>query len=155
MPTLVSSRSIAVVLALGFVAGFLSTLVFHQIAIGILSALGAVPTAPYSMRGVAPFGIPQVVNIAFWGGVWGCVWALIVDRMPRTVPVWLAGLLFGAIAPTLVAWFVVAPLKGQAVAQGFNLSRMWIGPLVNGLWGLGTALIYEVLSRRFAARRWS
>lgn len=155
MRTLTSSRSIAALVALGFIAGFLSTLVFHQITIGILSALGVIPTGPYSMRGVPPFGVPQVLNLAFWGGLWGCVWALVADRMPRNLPVWLAGLLFGAIAPTLVAWFVVAPLKGQPIAQGFNLSRMWIGPLVNGLWGLGTALIYELLRRQFGARRWS
>ena len=155
MRTFTSSRSAAALVALGFIAGFLSTLVFHQIAIGLLSALGVIPTGPYSMRGVPPFGVPQVLNLAFWGGVWGCVWALVVDRVPRAWPLWLAGLLFGAIAPTLVAWFVVAPLKGQALAQGFNPARMWIAPLVNGAWGLGTALIYELLRRRFSVRRWS
>jgi hypothetical protein len=120
----------------------------HQIAIGILNLLGAIPSGPYSLRPVPPLGVPAVLNLTFWGGVWGVAWAFVADRMPRNWPVFLAGFLFGAIAPTLVGWFVVAPLKGQPIAQGFNLARMWIGPLVNGVWGLGTALIYAFVRRR-------
>lgn len=155
MRTLTSTRSIPAMLALGFIAGFLATLTLHQITIGLLAAAGVIPSGPYSMRPIPPFGVPAVLNLAFWGGVWGCVWALVADRMPRNLPLWLAGLIFGAIAPTLFGWFVVAPLKGQPVAQGFNLARMWIGPLVNGMWGLGTALIYDFARQRFGARRWA
>jgi hypothetical protein len=155
MRTLTSSRSIPALLALGFIAGFLATLTLHQITIGLLAAAGTIPNGPYSMRPVPPLGVPSVLNLAFWGGVWGCVWALVADRPPRNLPLWLAGLIFGAVAPTLFGWFVVAPLKGQPVAQGFNLARMWIGPLVNGMWGLGTALIYDFARQRFGARRWA
>jgi hypothetical protein len=142
-------RSPVKTVLLGFLAGALATLTVHQAAIGILHALGAVANAPYSFRAIPPLGVPAVLNLAFWGGVWGIVWALDAERRPRRWPLWLAGLVFGALAPTLVGWFVVAPLKGQALAQGFNPARMWIGPLVNGVWGLGTALIYD-----FARRRW-
>jgi hypothetical protein len=149
MAPFLSRRSPLKTAALGFLAGALATLTFHQIAIGVLNALGVILSGPYSLRPIPPLGVPAVLNLAFWGGVWGIVWALVADRMPRSWPVWLAGLLFGAIAPTLVGWFVVAPLKGQPVAQGFNIARMWIGPLVNGVWGLGTALIYGLLQRRW------
>ena len=147
MRFLTSRPSIAAVILLGFVAGFLATLTVHQLAIGLLHLLGAVANPPYSMRPIPPLGVPSVLNLAFWGGLWGIVWALVADRMPRRWPLWFAGLIFGALAPTLVGWFVVAPIKGQAVANGFNPARMWIGPLVNGVWGLGTALIYEFLRR--------
>ena len=147
MRVFASRPSIAMVILLGFVAGFLATLTIHQLTIGLLYALGAVPNPPWSLRPVAPLGVPAVLNLAFWGGVWGIVWALLADRMSRSWPLWLAGLIFGALAPTLVGWFVVAPIKGQPVANGFNLARMWIGPLVNGLWGLGTALIYDFIRR--------
>lgn len=147
-------RSSASLVVLGFVAGALATLTLHQLAIGLLYALGAVANPPYAMRPIPPLGVPSVVNLAFWGGVWGIVWALVAERMPRRWPIWLAGLVFGAVAPTLAGWFVIAPLKGQAVANGFVLSRMWIGPLVNGVWGLGTALIYSLLSGRFGRKRW-
>ena len=47
---------------------------------------------------------------------------------------------FGAIFPTAVAWFIVRPLKGLPVADVFRVPGIFIGPIVNGLWGLGTAL---------------
>jgi hypothetical protein len=149
-------RSLAAVLLLGFVAGALATLTFHQATIWLLSALGAIQSSPYSWRPVAPFGVPQFFNLAFWGGLWGCVFALVADRFPRNWPLWLSGFLFGAIAPTLVGWFVVAPLQGQSMAQGFNPARMWVAPVINGFYGLGTALIYEALRRWVPSRsRWA
>lgn len=157
MATIISGRgSMAGLLLLGFVAGALATLTFHQVTIWLLTALGAIQGNPYSLQPIAPFGVPQVVNIAFWGGLWGCVFALVADRFPRSWPLWLAGLLFGAIAPTLVGWFIVAPLKGQPVASGFNPARMWAGPVINGMFGLGTAVFYDLLQRwRPHRSRWT
>jgi hypothetical protein len=140
-------RSLPMLLLIGFVAGALATLTFHQLTIWLLTALGAIQGSPYSLRPIPPWGVPQVINVAFWGGLWGCVFALVADRFPRSWPLWLAGFVFGAIAPTLVNWFVVAPLKGQPMAQGFNPARMWTGPIINGMYGLGTALFYDVLRR--------
>src|SRR3954453_21830054 len=113
-----SRRSLPMVLLLGFAAGALATLTFHQITIWFLSVVGASQGSPYSVRPVGPLGVPQFLNLAFWGGLWGCVFALVADRFPRSWPLWLAGLVFGAIAPTLVGWFLVAPLRGQPMAQG-------------------------------------
>jgi hypothetical protein len=135
-------------LLLGFLAGFGATLTFHQVLIVLLAGAGAIETGAYSFRGVAPLGVPQVVSLAFWGGLWGCVWAFMADRIPRFVPGWVAGLAFGALVPTLVGWFVVAPVKGQPIAAGWDVARMWIAPLVNGGWGLGAALFYDLLCRR-------
>ena len=140
-------------LLLGFLAGFVSTLTFHQITIALLAALGVLQTSAYDLHAVPPLGTPQVINLAFWGGVWGCVGALIAPRAPRCMPVWLAGLAFGALLPSLVGWFVVAPLKGQPIAAGWNVARLWIAPVVNGLWGLGTALLYAPLTRLGSGRR--
>src|SRR3954449_10670020 len=85
---------------LGFLAGFGATLTFHQILIALLAATGAIQTGAYSLRGVPPLGVPQVISLAFWGGLWGCVWALITDRISRSLPGWVAGLAFGALVPT-------------------------------------------------------
>lgn len=141
-------RSPALRLALGFAAGFLATLTFHQAAVWTIGALGIAPTRPWNLAAVGPFSVPAVLNAAFWGGLWGIAWALVADRIPRALPPLLAGLLFGAIAPTLVSWFVVAPLKGLPLAGGFVPSRMILGPMINGMWGLGTALIFGILARR-------
>jgi hypothetical protein len=133
------------VVVLGFVAGVLSTLLFHQLTIGLLNSIGIVATAPYSLRPTPPLGVPSVLNLAFWGGLWGIIFALLAERKTFGLPTWLVGFLFGALAPTLVGWFVVAPLKGLPIAQGFNPTRMWIGPLINGMWGLGTAMVLGFL----------
>src|SRR5437763_643802 len=76
-------------LAFGFVAGFLATLVFHQIALAVLVATGIAKTTTYSMQAVPPFGVPQVISLAFWGGVWGMVFASIEQRFPRGAGYWL------------------------------------------------------------------
>ena len=130
----------------GFVAGFVSVLVFHQGAAGLLHALGLTPRAPYSLQPTQPLGVPVLISISFWGGVWGAVLAATLARLEGARLV-LAATLFGAIFPTLVAWFIVAPLKGNPVAGGFNPAAMMIGPIVNGAWGLGTGLALALWGR--------
>jgi hypothetical protein len=126
-------------LVVGFVSGFLAVLVFHQGAAALLYALQWTPRAPYSMEAVAPLGIPQVLSLAFWGGVWGVLLAAILAWLDGAKLV-VAATIFGAILPTLIAWFVVAPLKGQPPAGGFAMPGLLIGPIVNAAWGLGTGL---------------
>lgn len=130
-----------------FVAAFLATLIFHQGMFAVLHSMGMISAPPYPMTPTMPFGMPQVISLAFWGGVWGFVFSWAETKMPAGVKYWIAAFLFGAIFPTLVTWFVVSPLKGNAVASGFVPARMIIGPLVNGAWGIGTALIYLALAR--------
>ena len=60
----------------------------------------------------------------------------------------LGAILFGAIFPTLAAWFIVAPLKHMPIAGGWKPKAMMIGPLVNGAWGFGTALVYRLFIKR-------
>jgi hypothetical protein len=135
-------------LVFGLIAGALSFLVFHQGAIALMHSMNVVPRAPYSMAPTQPLGVPQVWSLAFWSGLWGLAFALLFPRA-RGARLIVAALIFGAILPTLVGWFVIAPLRGQPMANGFVLSRMWIGPLVNGIWGLGTGIILALLSSVF------
>ena len=127
-------------LVIGFIAGFLAVLIFHQPVLSLLTAAGFAEAATYSMQATAPFGVPQVLSYSFWGGVWGMVFALVEQRFPRGAAYWVVAFLFGAIFPTLVAWFVVAPLKGQPVAAGGAIPGMLTGLIINGAWGIGTAL---------------
>jgi hypothetical protein len=55
----------------GFVAGFVSTLIFHQGVLTLLWLAGAFPRGPYNTDPTAPLGIPAVISLAFWGGVRG------------------------------------------------------------------------------------
>ncbi len=131
---------------LGFLAGFISTLVFHQIVLQLLHVAGIAPSAAWPMKPVPPFGVPAVISLAFWGGVWGAILIPIIDRK-RGGAYYALAIILGAILPTLVAWFVVAPIRHQPIASGWNPKRMMIGPIVNAAWGFGTALIYKLSSR--------
>jgi hypothetical protein len=135
-------------LMLGFVAGFLAVLVFHQPVLGLLHVIGLTAGTPYSFRPLPPFNVPAVLSASFWGGVWGIVFVLIDRHFPRGSGYWPAAFLFGAIFPTLVAWFIVLPLKGAPLGGGFDASRVVTGLLVNGAWGLGTAIILTLLNSR-------
>jgi hypothetical protein len=135
-------------LLLGFVAGFVAVLLFHQPALALLANIGLTEATTYSMRPTPPFGVPQVLSISFWGGVWGVLYALVESRFPRGAGYWIYAFLFGAILATLVAWFVVAPLKGAPVAGGWEISRMMTGFLVNGAWGVGTGLLLVGMTHR-------
>jgi hypothetical protein len=137
-------------LVVGFVSGALSVVLFHQGAAALLHALELTPRAPYSMAATAPFGIPQLWSIALWGGVWGVLLAAALVRL-RGAALIAAAVVFGAVLPTLVAWFVVAPLKGQPVAAGFVPAAMLIGPIVNAAWGLGTGIGLALFGRSRAA----
>jgi hypothetical protein len=127
-----------------FVAGALAVPLFHQVVLAALNAAGWIARAPFAMTPTKPFGVPQVVSLAFWGGVWGILLGLILARRVAT-SYWLLALILGAILPTLVAAFVVAPLKG--LPSGGNVKLLVVGLLVNGAWGLGTAAIYRLMTR--------
>jgi phosphotransferase system glucose/maltose/N-acetylglucosamine-specific IIC component len=132
-------------LVAGFVAGFLGVLIFHQLMLGLLHLIGLTAGQPYAMRLIPPLGIPAFLSAAFWGGVWGIVFALVHHRFPRGTAYWVAAFLFGAIFPTLVAWFVVLPMKGVPAGNGWQPAGMLTGILVNGAWGIGTAFFLHRL----------
>ena len=130
---------------IAFIAGFIATLVFHQGGLALLNQLGLTDRGPFNMSATKPFGVPQVFSLAFWGGVWGILLAWFLGT--RKTGWYLRALIFGALLPTAVALFVVAPLKGMPVAGGWDPKLIVGGLILNGLWGLGTALIFRALAR--------
>ncbi|HUJ12453.1 MAG TPA: hypothetical protein VL284_01580 [Thermoanaerobaculia bacterium] len=129
----------------GFIAGFLGTIVFHQIALEALHLAHFTPRAAWSMQPVPPFGVPSVISLSFWGGVWGIILVLIFGHV-RGAAYWIGSILFGAVLPTLVAAFVVAPLKHQPIPHSGSMAVL--GLTVNGAWGFGTALFYRLFSKK-------
>ena len=63
-------------LGIGFAAGFIATLVFHQIAVLILHSVGISPFGAWNMTPAPPLGVPAVLSLSFWGGVWGILYIL-------------------------------------------------------------------------------
>lgn len=127
-----------------FTAGFLATLLFHQTVLGLLGLGNPAVPAPFNLSPTAPLGVPAVISLAFWGGVWGIVlWALI--RRRRGAAHWTLATVIGALGPSAVALFVVMPLKGLGMAAGWN-PQIIVGALIlNAAWGVGVALLMRVL----------
>lgn len=130
-----------------FAAGFVSTVLFHQGVLALLHAAGAVPRAAWSWAPVPPFGVPSFLSLAFWGGLWGLpLWWLIRRRTGAAY--WLHALLWGALLPSLVALFIVFPLKGLPLAGGWDPKLLVGALLLNGAWGLGVALFMRLMGMR-------
>lgn len=126
---------------LAFVAGFVATLVFHQGIWTLLYEIHLQPHAPFPLGATVPFGVPAIWSLAFWGGVWGLLFMACERFFPPFLPAYLVmAILFGAIAPTFFAWFVVFPLKGIPIAGGFKTPVVITGLSVNAAWGFGTGL---------------
>jgi hypothetical protein len=134
------------ILLLGFIAGFLSTFIFHQLLLALLWSIGIAPYRPFNMAATPPFGVPMVFSLAFWGGLWGIFLALWEGRFPRR-GYWLILFLFGAILPSLVAFFIVLPIKGRPLGGGWHPGFLVTAFLINGVWGLGSGLIFKILAR--------
>ena len=128
-------------------AGFLATLLFHQVAVALLWKIGMAPGPSFQITPRPPFGLPAVFSLAFWGGIWGILFADVDRYFPHKANYWLTALLGGSILPSLVALLVVVPLKGGAIGAGWN-PHIWLFALiVNGAWGVGTGVLLLELRR--------
>lgn len=129
-----------------FIAGFVSTLVFHQGLLGLMYLGSLVPRMPWNMAPVPPLGVPSVISLAFWGGVWGIALWLLLRRAIGS-RYWLGWTVLGAIGPSAVALFVVFPLKGGAFAGGWDPKLIVGALLLNGAWGFGCALLLKLMGK--------
>jgi hypothetical protein len=105
------------------------------------------------MEVTKPFGVPAVFSHAFWGGLWGIVFSMVDHRFPARSGYWVTAFLFGAVLPTMTARLVVAPLKGLPMGSGWHLPLLLTALLANGAWGIGTGLIFKILSGRSGRSR--
>ena len=144
-------NSLIRIVVTGFLAGAVSVLVFHQGFILIAHLMGVLPNAPYSLAPTAPFGVPRVISSAFWGGLWGIALALLLERVRSADWLWVA-VLFGGLLLPLVAAFVVTPIKGGDMASWLDATTLLRAFVINGVWGLGAALLYR-LGRALARSR--
>lgn len=131
---------------LWFVAGGVAVPLFHQIVLGMLYWFGVASRPPFSMAPTAPFGVPQLASLMFWGALWGIVLGLVVEKSRYVRNKWLLATSFGALAPSFVAWFIVAPLKELPLAAGGLLAGIVTALLINGAWGLGTLALYRLFT---------
>lgn len=131
-----------------FASSFLATLIFHQLTLWVLWSVGLAPFAPFPLAATRPLGVPAVVSLSFWGRIWGILFASIESRFPTRKGYWFASFIFGAILPSLVALMIVLPLKGRPMGGGWGLPLLVTAFLINGTWGVGTALFLKMFSRK-------
>jgi hypothetical protein len=131
---------------LGFAAGVLSVLVVFQGAVWLLNVAGVIPLRPFSVQPIPPLGVPQFVNQAFWGGLWGMALAALLRR--ARVPDLLFGFAFGAVALDIVVWFALPAIKGTPYLGGGDPKRLAVAVFLNGSFGWGAALALRWLRDR-------
>lgn len=133
-------------IVIGFAAAVLSVLIFHQGTIWGMRELGWINARPWNLATrVPPYGVPVLVNLCFWGGLYGIVIGVLL-RTTRLPPL-LTGFVVGVCA-ALVGWTIVPMIKGGPLFAGGNANALLRGALINGAFGWGTALILHTLSRR-------
>ena len=82
-----------------------------------------------------------MISKAFWGGVWGAVLAPLLSTL-RGRAYWAGWIVVGAVALSLVAFFVVPPIKGEPIPELWP--RFAAALMLNGFWGFGTVLFLQL-----------
>src|SRR5260370_27236958 len=126
-------------LFLGFIAGFLSHLIFQGALGSLLYAAHLVPALPWSLMPVPPLGVPKTLSLAFWAGLWGLVYALLERRLTALLGWWAGGLAFGLL-PLALYWFVVLPLKGFGIGGGLQLAMGPVAVALRLVFAIGPAV---------------
>jgi hypothetical protein len=137
-------------LLLGFVAGSLSVVFFHQGMVLILHLMKFTPNFPWNLstfRG-GPIPIPVIVNQMFWGGLWGVGFAAVGGLIPIANTV-LRGIVYGLASSFLLGNGILVPFfKKTAYFWGLDPTRMAISALIAGSFGAGIAIFYKLLEKR-------
>lgn len=145
----VSSRT----LVIGFIAGALAVVTAHQLMYVVVTQLGLAKLTPWSMRPVAPFGVPTILNGIFWGGLWGVLFALVAERLPGR-DYWQKGLVYGLMVVVVSNWLLLPLIKGalgapnQVLLAGGDPKRLLAGALILGAFGIALGIFYRLLRQR-------
>lgn len=127
-----------------FIAGFVSTMAFHQGLLALLHSTGKTTKPAYDMTPMPPLGFPSVILLACWGGLWGIVlWLLIRGTSGYAFLAWAVAL--GALLPSVVALFVL-PARNDPGARR-DPRRILETLLLNGAWGLGMAWLMRLMAQ--------
>ena len=94
------------------------------------------PRAPYDFSPTSPLGVPSVISLAFFGGLWGILIWHLIEKLSHRAQI-IRAIIYGAAGPSIIALAIVFPLKGKEVQMAF----IPLAFLLNGVWGLGLWLL--------------
>ena len=98
------------------------------------------------MAPAAPFGVPAVLSLSFWGGVWGILFVLVHHYFGHGFRYWVSAFVFGGVLASAVALLLIVPLKGGPVGGGWAPMLLLTVLIVNGVWGIATGWLVRVFS---------
>ena len=145
-------RRLRPLIPLGFVSGALAVVTVHQGALWLLHAVGWAPWPAYQLTPTRPFGVPQVLSAAFWGGVWGIVIVRIAIGQQTRTRALLVAAGAGAVLTTVVGALLLLVHLGSGTRTDASvqpLAALTVSLTVNGLWGAATFALGERLSGWF------
>src|SRR5262249_7076006 len=121
-------------------------LTFHAFAWWVFYLLGMQRIPPYPM---VPnmIGVPVVLSLAFWAGVWGIVMVWLAPRPAQ--PVWVVCLPV-SLAASVVQAFILPPVRGGAI--NWDILAILRAFIINGVWGIGVAIIAGYLASMIGER---
>ena len=137
-------------LVIGFVAGAISVLIFHQGMVLLLYSMGQTPNFPWNLAPMkGPFPVPALVNSMFWGGLWGVAFAAVGHIIPVAHNI-LRGVVFGLLGPFLLGNGLLVPLlkgTGQFIWT-WPAPRYIIAGLIGSAFGAGLAVLMRAIDKR-------
>ena len=121
-------------IGLGFLLGAVSVLIFHQGMWALLHTMavpGLTMPPPFPTDPIPPFSVPRILNLCFWGGVWGALFGAVWRGRPATF--WWGGLILGCAA-AVTGLIIVPAIKGLTIGAGWVLTSWIRSFLINGFW---------------------
>jgi len=132
-------------LIIGFIAGSLAVLIFHQSLWYVLNVMGLIPLERPArpLEPIPPLGIPSILSKAFWGGVWGALLAPILNL--RGAAYWIGWIVVGALCHYFCS--AVRLAADQERAYPAALATACCRPYGERHLGLWYGFVLEALSR--------
>ena len=108
------------------------------------------------MEHEALWTVPTIVNIMFWGGLWGALFGVIHSKLPGGA-LWVKGLIYGLIITVISNWTLLPLIRRAlgvtnaaqiALFSGGDPKRMLTVVLILTAFGAMTGLLFGLLRNR-------
>jgi len=98
---------------------------FHQATITFYHGMGWPGGPAFRQTPILHWGVPQLWNSAFWGGLWGVLFAILKPQRPASMPLWLFAEIFCLALPLVIGAGMFVPLsKGTPIFANGDTTAM-------------------------------